>query len=80
MVWGGWLVTTLVFFSVASFFREYYMTMVAVPLAALVGIGAGELWRLRASRPWLALGLLLASASITLAAQYTIARAIVASQ
>jgi hypothetical protein len=45
------------------------MSMLAPPLAALVGMGIVELWRLRQELPWLALGLLLASAGGTLALQ-----------
>ena len=39
-----------------------------------------ELWRLYGTRPWLALGLLSGGVAITLAAQYSIARAFVATQ
>ena len=50
---GTWLLTDIIFFSIANFFHEYYMSMVAGPLVALVGIGAvdcGAAPRL----PWLA--------------------------
>src|SRR5574341_146050 len=59
VLWGGWLATGGVFFSVAGFFHEYYLSMLAAPLAALVGVGAVKLWRMRERRPWLAIGLLL---------------------
>lgn len=36
VLWGGWLVTGGVFFSVAGFFHEYYLSMLTPPLAALV--------------------------------------------
>jgi 4-amino-4-deoxy-L-arabinose transferase-like glycosyltransferase len=44
-MWGGWLLTCLVFFSMASFFHQYYLAMLAPPLAALIGIGLSDLWR-----------------------------------
>lgn len=69
ILWGGWLLTGVVFFSIAQFFHEYYLSMLGAPLAALVGIGSVELWRMRQHRPWLALGLLLAAAISTLGLQ-----------
>ena len=44
VLWGGWLLTATVFFSIAGFFHPYYLVMLAPPLAALVGIGATLLW------------------------------------
>src|SRR5262249_36533895 len=44
VLWGGWLLTAAVFFSLASFFHPYYLSMLAPPLAALVGIGTVRLW------------------------------------
>ncbi len=70
VLWGGWLLTGATFFSIAQFFHEYYLSMLGAPLAALVGIGSVELWRMREQRPWLALGLLLAAASATLGLQF----------
>ena len=75
VLWGGWLVTGGVFFSVAGFFHEYYLSMLAPPLAALVGIGVVELWRLRTRSGWLASVLLLAAGAITLWFQYRTASA-----
>jgi 4-amino-4-deoxy-L-arabinose transferase-like glycosyltransferase len=69
VLWGGWLVIGGVFFSIAGFFHEYYLSMLAAPLAALVGIGAIKLWRMRERHPWLAIGLLLLAAGATLAFQ-----------
>lgn len=45
ILWGGWLLTCLVFFSMASFFHAYYMVMLAPALAAMVGITGALLWR-----------------------------------
>ena len=77
VLWGGWLVTAGVFFSVAGFFHEYYLAMLAPALAALVGIGAAEVWQLRAKHAWLALGLCIVAASSTLWLQITTANAYV---
>lgn len=70
ILWGGWLVTAGIFFSVAGFFHEYYLSMMAAPLAALVGIGVVELWKLREKNYWLAIGLMLSATGGTLAFQY----------
>jgi 4-amino-4-deoxy-L-arabinose transferase-like glycosyltransferase len=43
VLWGAWLLTDATFFSVAGFFHEYYLTMLAAPLAALAAIGVIEL-------------------------------------
>ena len=42
--WGMWLLTTGVFFSIAGFFHEYYMTQMAPAIAALFGIGLVTMW------------------------------------
>ena len=48
IVWGGWLVVTALTFSfMAGIFHEYYTVALAPPIAALVGIGADRLWRVR---------------------------------
>jgi 4-amino-4-deoxy-L-arabinose transferase-like glycosyltransferase len=69
VLWGGWLVIGAVFFSIAGFFHEYYLSMLAAPLAALVGIGAGEMIRLRTRFPQLGASLLLAMIALTIAFQ-----------
>ncbi len=51
VLWGGWLLTAAVFFSVATFFHEYYLSLLGAPLAALVGIGVMDIWNLRKSHP-----------------------------
>ena len=75
VLWGGWLLTGGVFFSVAGFFHEYYLSMLAPPLAALVGIGVIELWGVHERRPWLAAALLLLAVGATLWLQATTAAA-----
>lgn len=79
VLWGGWLLIGGVFFSVAGFFHGYYLAMLAPPVAALLGIGVAELWRLRQGRWWLAVALLLIAAGGTLALQVATARAFVSS-
>ncbi|MBA3414478.1 MAG: glycosyltransferase family 39 protein, partial [Chloroflexia bacterium] len=44
LFWGGWLLTTAAFFSVANQFHRYYLVMLAQPIAALVGSGLAALW------------------------------------
>lgn len=49
VVWGGWLLVTLVTFSLmAGIFHEYYTVALAPAVAALVGMGAAEAWEHRA--------------------------------
>ncbi|MCO7124755.1 glycosyltransferase family 39 protein [Sporolactobacillus shoreicorticis] len=43
--WLAWLVPAMVFFSIAGFFHQYYLSLMAPPIAALVGIGFAYLWR-----------------------------------
>jgi 4-amino-4-deoxy-L-arabinose transferase-like glycosyltransferase len=69
ILWGGWLVTCAVFFSVAGFFHQYYLAMLGPPLAASVALGVVFLWRLGAERPLRAGLLLLAGVAVTLAYQ-----------
>ncbi len=45
LLWGTWLLTTAIFFSVAGFFHQYYMTEMAPAIAALFGIGLVVMWR-----------------------------------
>jgi 4-amino-4-deoxy-L-arabinose transferase-like glycosyltransferase len=73
VIWGGWLVTAAVFFSVAGFFHSYYLVMLAPPLAALVGIGVAELWALRSWRWWFAVALTTFSVAGTGWLQYQMA-------
>ncbi|QYR23968.1 glycosyltransferase family 39 protein [Paenibacillus sp. sptzw28] len=44
LFWLAWLVPVMAFFSVAGFFHQYYLIMLAPPLAALVGAGWIEMW------------------------------------
>jgi 4-amino-4-deoxy-L-arabinose transferase-like glycosyltransferase len=48
LVWGGWLLVTGVVFSyMAGIIHSYYTVALAPAIAALVGIGAVQLWRVR---------------------------------
>ncbi|MCU1669475.1 MAG: hypothetical protein JWP40_2402 [Blastococcus sp.] len=52
LLWGGWLVTTaLVFSLMAGIFHAYYTVALAPAIAAVVGIGGALLWG-RRSAPW----------------------------
>lgn len=77
VLWGGWLLTGLVFFSIAGFFHQYYLITMAPSLAALVGIGAVGLWQLYKQHHLLAFGLLFVGAGGTLAFQMFAAQAFV---
>jgi 4-amino-4-deoxy-L-arabinose transferase-like glycosyltransferase len=45
VLWGTWLLTTGVFFSVAGFFHQYYLATMAPAVAAMAGIGIMALWK-----------------------------------
>jgi 4-amino-4-deoxy-L-arabinose transferase-like glycosyltransferase len=51
VLWGGWLVTGLIFFSLAGFFHAYYLIMLAPPLAATLAMGAWRWWELAGQKP-----------------------------
>jgi len=44
LLWGIWLLTMGIFFSIASFIHQYYLTEMAPALAALFGIGIVTMW------------------------------------
>lgn len=44
LFWLGWLLPVMGFFSVAGFFHQYYLIMLAPAIAALAGAGWAELW------------------------------------
>lgn len=52
VLWGVWLLTGAIFFSVAGFFHPYYLIMLSPALAALVGIGLVALWDMYRSAGW----------------------------
>ncbi|QUL55541.1 glycosyltransferase family 39 protein [Paenibacillus tritici] len=44
LFWLAWLVPVMGFFSIAGFFHQYYLIMMAPPVAALAGAGWSQLW------------------------------------
>jgi 4-amino-4-deoxy-L-arabinose transferase-like glycosyltransferase len=73
LLWGGWLVICLVFFSVAAFFHAYYLVMLAPALAGMIALGWYYLRQLAERKPALASGLLIFAAGLTLAVQVWLA-------
>ena len=69
VLWGGWLVTCLVFFSaISGIFHSYYAIMLAPPLGAVVGMGFAQLWDWGKNRRWVG-ALLVIAAVVTVAFQ-----------
>ncbi|MBC7879119.1 MAG: glycosyltransferase family 39 protein [Anaerolineales bacterium] len=63
ILWGGWLLTCIVFFSMVSgIFHAYYAIMLAPALGAVVGIGFSQLWEWSQNKNWI--GILLIAASV----------------
>jgi len=74
VLWGGWLLTGLAFFSaVEGIFHAYYTIMLAPPLGAAVGAGTALFWRWQAHRPWANMWLV-AVAALTVGFQVFTAR------
>lgn len=69
ILWGGWLMTCLVFFSMVSgIFHAYYAIMLAAPLGAVVGMGFAQFWKYAQEYEWAGYALS-ASAALTLGFQ-----------
>jgi 4-amino-4-deoxy-L-arabinose transferase-like glycosyltransferase len=63
LLWGGWLLTCVVFFSMVSgIFHAYYAIMLVPPLAAVVAIGFAQLWAWGRDKSWAGILLLFAAA------------------
>lgn len=45
LFWLAWLIPVAAFFSVAGFFHQYYLIMLAPPIAALTGAGFVAMWK-----------------------------------
>jgi 4-amino-4-deoxy-L-arabinose transferase-like glycosyltransferase len=45
ILWGIWLLTVAIFFSVAGFFHQYYLSTLAPAICALFGIGIVVMWQ-----------------------------------
>lgn len=70
ILWGGWLMTCLMFFSIVSgIFHSYYTVMLVPALAAMVGIGFSLFIKLCKRYVWATFGLVL-SAAITIGFQF----------
>jgi 4-amino-4-deoxy-L-arabinose transferase-like glycosyltransferase len=70
ILWGGWLLTCVVFFSMVSgIFHAYYAIMLAPALGAMVGVGFAQLWSWSANKKWAGAALAL-SAAMTIGFQY----------
>ncbi|MCY8995143.1 glycosyltransferase family 39 protein [Bacillus inaquosorum] len=67
--WAAWLVPVAGFFSIAGFFHQYYLIMLAPPIAALSGIGWYTMYRLYKNNKDWASYLLEAAVLITAAFQ-----------
>ena len=53
MLWSMWLLPVFLYFSLTSgMFHPYYLTMLAAPIAALVGIGIVSMWELYKQGGW----------------------------
>ncbi|MFK7691477.1 glycosyltransferase family 39 protein [Paenibacillus sp. HJGM_3] len=72
LFWLAWLVPGMVFFSIAGFFHQYYLIMLAPPIAALVGAGWTGLWNSYRDRSGWQSWLLPAAVALTTALQWYI--------
>ncbi|WP_339277897.1 glycosyltransferase family 39 protein [Paenibacillus sp. FSL W8-0426] len=55
LFWLAWLFPAAAFFSVAGFFHQYYLIMLAPPVAALTGAGFVAMWKAyRERQGWMA--------------------------
>ena len=52
VLWGTWLVSLVVFFSVAGDWDPHYLAMLAPPVAAMAGVGVVALWHDYRSPGW----------------------------
>ena len=52
VMWGTWLFTAAVYFSISGYGHRHYLVMLAPAVAALVGIGAVALWKDYRSLGW----------------------------
>lgn len=59
ILWGGWLLTCVVFFSMVSgIFHAYYAIMLAPALGAMVGVGFGQLYQWGKNSSWVLVALI----------------------
>lgn len=70
LLWAGWLLPELVYFSFTTgLFHRYYLIMLGPPLAALVGLTFWSITRLGRRNRWLALATLAVLLALTLGFQ-----------
>ncbi|MFD0694616.1 glycosyltransferase family 39 protein [Paenibacillus sp. GCM10027628] len=67
LFWLAWLLPAAAFFSVAGFFHQYYLIMLAAPIAALAGAGWTELWSYYRDRSGWKMWLMPAAIAVTTA-------------
>jgi 4-amino-4-deoxy-L-arabinose transferase-like glycosyltransferase len=78
LMWGGWLLVTGVVFSyMAGIIHSYYTVALAPAIAALIGIGGVQLWRVRNGwrgheRSWFGRGTLAAGIVVTAVWSYVL--------
>lgn len=71
ILWGSWLITCLVFFSMISgIFHSYYIIVMIPPFSAVVAIGFAQLWQWSKNKKWVGM-LLILTVAITLTFQRT---------
>jgi 4-amino-4-deoxy-L-arabinose transferase-like glycosyltransferase len=51
VLWGTWMVLTWAFFADSKFLNDYYLAALAPPMAALIGLGLAQAWRMRHAAP-----------------------------
>lgn len=73
VLWGGWLLTCLVFFSAAGFFHAYYMIMLAPPMGAVLGISLYMFRKIFIHQPGRGAIFLVLAAGLTIAFQFFLA-------
>jgi 4-amino-4-deoxy-L-arabinose transferase-like glycosyltransferase len=70
ILWGGWLLTCVVFFSMVSgIFHSYYAIMLAPALGGMVGVGLAQLWLWGTDKKWAGAALAV-FAAVTIGFQY----------
>ncbi|MCS7061621.1 MAG: glycosyltransferase family 39 protein [Anaerolineae bacterium] len=72
LLWGGWLITGLIVFSLAGFLHAHYVALLGPPLAALTGSSLaemGRIYRTHRGTGWLLIEL---AGAWTLTAQWSI--------
>ncbi len=76
ILWGGWLLTCIIFFSMADFFHAYYMIMLVPPLTVLTGTGVGWITSKSQNGNW-KIGVGVFALSLTLLYQIYLANAFI---